>query len=125
MAAAITPRGVCGQVLQAALDKRYAIVVCPALLVELEEVLLRPKFRRYLSLDQARRYVALIAGIGESQPDPVVRPGLTPDPDDDYLPALAQAADADYLISGDPHLTGLSAIRPPVLTPRAFLDRLG
>jgi predicted nucleic acid-binding protein len=45
IAAVIAPRGVCGQVLTAALDRRYTHVASPALLAELEEVLLRPKFR--------------------------------------------------------------------------------
>lgn len=96
-----------------------------ALLAELEEVLLRPKFRRYLDVDQAQNYVALVGRIGEHHPDPVVPPDLTADPDDDYLVALTQAAGADYLISGDPHLAGLTGIAFPVLSPRAFLERLG
>jgi hypothetical protein len=52
------------------------------------------------------------------------RAALSPDPDDDYLLALAQATSTDYLISGDAHLTGLANPQPPVLTPRAFLDLL-
>lgn len=125
VAAAITPRGVCGRLLQTVLDGRCVMVVCPMLLAELAEVLLRPKFRRYISLQQARRYVALIALLGEPQPDPELSSGLTPDPDDDYLVALARAAGADCLVSGDPHLTGLADARPPVLDPRTALDRLG
>ena len=124
VAAAIAPRGVCRQLLQAVLDQRCAMIVCPALLAELQDVLVRPKFRRYLSLEQARRYVMLIAAIAESQLDPAVRPGLTPDPDDDDLVALAQAANADCLVSGDPHLMGLSGLKPPMIGPRAFLEHL-
>ena len=56
--------------------------------------------------------------------DPPEVSGLTPDPGDDYLVSLARAAGVDCLVSGDPHLTGLADPRPPVLTPRAFLDRL-
>jgi predicted nucleic acid-binding protein len=53
-----------------------------------------------------------------------VKPGLSPDPDDDYLIALARIAKADYLVSGDRHLTAISNPIPPVLTPREFRDRL-
>lgn len=124
VAAAITPVGVCGQLLQAVLDRRCGMIVCPALLAELEEVLLRQKFRRYLHLEQARSYVALVGKVGEQHPDPMIVPGLTPDPDDDYLVALAEAAGADYLISGDPHLLR-PMIRPvAVLNPRSFLEHL-
>jgi predicted nucleic acid-binding protein len=56
--------------------------------------------------------------------DPPAQAGLTPDPDDDYLIVLASSADVAYLVSGDTHLTGLTDPRPPVLTPRQFLDLL-
>lgn len=125
VAAALTPRGVCGKLLQAVLDGRYVAVTCPLLLTELREVLVRPKFRRYLSEEEALRFVAAVASATELCPDPMVQSGVTPDPDDDYLVSLAQAAGADFLISGDPHLLALGAIQPPVLNPRDFLDRLG
>jgi len=54
--------------------------------------------------------------------DPSPRPGLTPDPGDDYLVALAQKADAQYIVSGDAHLTQLTDPNPPVLTPHEFLE---
>ena len=54
----------------------------------------------------------------------MVTAGLTPDPGDDYLVALARAAKVHVLVSGDPHLSELKQARPPVLTPRAFLRRL-
>jgi predicted nucleic acid-binding protein len=56
--------------------------------------------------------------------DPPARPGLSPDPDDDYLVALARAGAADYLVSGDRHLLGMADPEPPVLTPRQFHDLL-
>ncbi len=39
--------------------------------------------------------------------------------------SLARAARADYVVSGDRHLTGLVDPLPPVLTPRQFLELLG
>jgi predicted nucleic acid-binding protein len=99
-------------------------VVCPALLAELERVLLRPKFRPYVTAQEVRAYVGLLRRLVPLEPDPETREGLTPDPGDDYLVALAQAANAHFLVSGDPHLTELKRAHPPVLTPRAFLRRL-
>jgi predicted nucleic acid-binding protein len=66
----------------------------------------------------------LIRRLSSIQPDPEITVGVTPDPGDDYLVALARAAKAHFLISGDPHLTELKQAHPPVLTPRAFLRRL-
>lgn len=98
--------------------------MCPALLGELERVLLRPKFRPYATTQEVRAYVALLRRLVALEPDPEATAGLTPDPGDDYLVALARAAKAHFLVSGDPHLTELKQARPPVLTPRAFLRRL-
>jgi len=64
-------------------------------------------------------------GLGEDAvviDDPPRPPGLSPDPDDDYLVALARVAGADYLVSGDRHLLDLADPMPPILTPRQFLD---
>ncbi len=124
IAAAITPHGVCGRVLSAALDGRYVLVASPLVLAELDEVLQRAKFRRYFSAEEARRYVALVGTIARIQPDGPPPLALSPDPDDDYLIALAQQAGVDYLVSGDPHLTGLTGCRPPIVTPAVFLNRL-
>lgn len=48
----------------------------------------------------------------------------TPDPDDDYLVALALAAGVDVLISGDTDLTDLPDCGIPVQTPRDFLTQI-
>ena len=102
----------------------YELVASPKLLAELERVLLRLKFRKYLSEEEAREYVALFRRFATLVQDPPAVAGLTPDPGDDYLVSLARIAQAHFLVSGDPHLTGLPEPWPPVLTPRAFLDQL-
>jgi uncharacterized protein len=107
------------------LDGSFELIVCPVLLAELERVLLRPKFGPYVTVQEVRAYVALLQRLSSVELDPEVTAGLTADPGDDYLVALARAAGAHVLISGDPHLTELKQARPPVLTPRVFLKRLG
>ena len=95
-----------------------------ALLGELRDVLARPKFRRWVSVPTATEYVDGLAEDAVVIDDPAAQPGLSPHPDDDYLIRLARAEAADYLISGDRHLTGLTDVNPPVLTPRQFRDLL-
>ncbi len=56
--------------------------------------------------------------------DPAQITPVCRDPDDDYLVALARAADVEALISGDADLTTLDLPDLDVLTPRALLDRL-
>jgi predicted nucleic acid-binding protein len=70
-------------------------------------------------LDDLRGFADLVADAAQ----PWAR--ATRDPKDDYLVALAQATHVDFLVSGDHDLTALAAALPPVLTPAAFLRRLG
>lgn len=125
VAAAISPGGVCGQVVRAAIDGRWQPVACPRLFEELADVLGRPKFRRWVTTDEAARFVSAVAVLAEGKPDPTPsdRP-ITSDPDDDFLILLAREAGTAVLVSGDPHLIALAGIQPAVLTPRQFLEWL-
>lgn len=118
-------KGAPAGLLRAWFEGRFDLVVSEKLLGELGRVLSRPKLVRYTSAEEVSEYVLFLrrAALTEPDPEPLTEP-LTPDPKDDYLVALARAADAGFLVSGDPHLTGLEDPRPPVLTPRAFLRRL-
>lgn len=121
VSAVISSAGPPRALLTAWTQERFELVASPALLEELREVLARPKLRRWVSAQAATAY---LAGLGHDVlliADPPLIPGLTPDPDDDYLVALARAAGADYLVSGDRHLLELTDPEPPVLTPREFL----
>lgn len=124
VSAAISPGGTCGKLLRAASDNRFTLILCPALLIELYDVLVRPKFRRYLTIDQALQFVAAVQQIGGNHPDPDDSPRLTSDPDDDYLIALSRDSHADALVSGDPHLTSLEISDPSIYTPSRFLELL-
>jgi predicted nucleic acid-binding protein len=72
--------------------------------------------------EEARRFLTELDSLVELIPD-APRPwaAVARDPDDDYLVALARAAGADALVSGDHDLTSLVGLVPPVVTPAAFL----
>lgn len=103
----------------------FDLVVSPKLLMELEEVLLRPRFRALVSEDDAHAYVDALAAEALVVADPEDVERVTRDPDDDYLVALAIVARADAIVSGDADLTQLVEPPVPVLTPRELLDQLG
>lgn len=124
VSALISPAGPPREILTAWIQGRFELVASPALLTELADVLARARFRRWVSAPTAAEFVEGLAEDAIVIEDPAPQPGLSPDPDDDYLITLARAGAADYLISGDRHLTGLADPTPPVLTPRQFLDRL-
>lgn len=124
IAALLSPSGSPARLLVAWIQGHYELVVSEQLLEELARVLARPKFRRYLPIEEAAEYVRLLRHTATLLNAPPAQAGLTPDPGDDYLVALARAADARFLISGDTHLTGMADPDPPVLTPRQFLALL-
>ncbi len=70
----------------------------------------------------ATAYVSELTRRGELWDDSPDPPGVSPDRDDDYLIALARAAEADAVISGDTDLTGLDLPDLPVLVPRRLLE---
>ena len=125
VSAAISAAGPPRQIVSAWVDGRFELIASPALLEELSDVLARPRFRRFISIATAGDFIDGLAEDAEILDDPPAQPGLSPDPDDDYLITLARAAKADYLVSGDRHLLDLTDPDPPVLTPRQFLDLLG
>ena len=125
VSALISPEGVPARILSASEEERYQLVVSERLIVELEDVLMREKFRRYATVDEAGAHVRRVREVGALADEGNNIGAFSPDPKDDYLVALARSAGADLLVSGDPHLTRLENPQPPVLTPREFLDTLG
>jgi uncharacterized protein len=109
----------------ALLDGRIEVVGCPALLGEIASVLGRERLRRYLSIDEVRRFVADLLGVMTVAADPPrPYPAICRDPNDDYLIALARAAVVDALVTGDRDLLELEDVGVAVITPRALVERL-
>ena len=103
---------------------RSELIVSALLLEELERALAYPKLRRRVPADQAAAAVQWLRRDATVRPDPRDGPPVRAvDPGDDYLIALA-AAERALLVSGDDHLLRLEG-SIPVLSPSAFLARLG
>jgi putative PIN family toxin of toxin-antitoxin system len=101
----------------------FELMVSPLLLAELERALAYPKLRRRIATDEAQRIVEWLRRAATVLPDPAGPPSVrSPDPGDDYLLALAAAADA-LLVSGDKHLLTLS-VGLPIHSPAGFLALL-
>jgi uncharacterized protein len=121
VSALITPGGVPARLLVEARDGGFELVVSAKLLDELEGVLARAKFRRYVDLDAARDFLDRLRRDAAAAPDPDGPPPLrSADPDDDYLIALAREQNA-MLVSGDKHLLDLVG-GAPILAPGDLLS---
>ena len=125
--AAVTSReGVSARLLLGALAGRFQLVASPLLLDELADVLCCPKFRRYLSIEDAHLFVNAIRELAVHVDDPPEEDDpITSDSDDDFLVLLAEVAGADVLVSGDPDLTTVLRLGLVVMTPRTFLETMG
>lgn len=105
-----------------------SLVSSPALLAELANVIGRAKFDAILartntsrerSLAEVRRLAEVI------EPPPLPQP-VCRDPDDDEVLALAIAAKADLIVSGDNDLLSLLSFRGiPILAPAAAIGFIG
>jgi len=124
ISALITPRGVCARILIHLRDGAFEVVTSPQLLAELDVVLRRERFRKYVEPADVDAFVALIARESVAHDDPPASGAvLGPDPSDEYLIRLARSAKVDALVSGDPHLLTLRG-KIPVESPRELVASL-
>ncbi len=119
----INPYGTPARVIQAVLAGQVMAVANQHLLDELATVLARPKFRRWIALADAVASVEALGREADLRPEPGAVPQRVRDPDDDYLVALGDAAEA-VIVTGDADLLEAD-LTPPAITPRELLDRLG
>ncbi len=97
------------------------LVICDEILSEIRDVLFsRPRLRKWISLDDAKRYVEMLQLHFNFVPNPVFIIPLSRDSDDDYILALAQRERANYVISGDKDLLVLRIPKLSIVTPAEF-----
>jgi putative PIN family toxin of toxin-antitoxin system len=124
VSALLQPLSAPGAVLLAWRRSEIEFVVCPALLDELTAVLGRPKLRGRIHEQEADALVSLLRSQAELRADPHVEPGLTRDPKDDFIVALARTTGAALIVSGDDDLAGVEDVSPPALRPAQLLELL-
>jgi hypothetical protein len=120
VAALLSRRGAPARLVAALHEGLFDALTCPKQLAELTGVLARPKIARHVSTDTARDFVAWLERVAVTVPDPGDVAALSPDPDDDYLIALALIGRARVIVSGGAHLLQLKDASPPVISPAEF-----
>ena len=110
------------EVLRLAIAGVIAAYLSPSMLRELREVLVRPKFKlpsevAFAIVEQLQLNLKMV------YPREAI-PVIEADPDDDAVIACAVAAQADFIITGDPHLLDLGTYQQiEILSPAAYLVR--
>jgi putative PIN family toxin of toxin-antitoxin system len=123
ISAVLSRRGAPRELIVELRRQAFELVLSAQLLVELELVLARPKFS-IVSVQDRTAFVNLVRALGRTEADPAPRPGISADPDDDYLVALAQAAGATHLVTGDRALLTDTFEGVVTISPRDFLELL-
>lgn len=108
ISALLTRNGAPAELLSRWLAGEFEAIASDALMRELEGVLMREKFRRYVEVHEARAFVALVRASAVMAGDAASPPRVSPDSGDDYLFALAASARADALVTGDKALLRVS-----------------
>ena len=99
-------------------NRNVTLLFSDALWSELDEVLARPKFKKYFTPEQAKRLVQTL--LMRSQKINVQsQVAISRDMDDDYLLALCLDSAADFLITGDRDLLTLDPFGPVRIVPLA------
>lgn len=103
---------------------RMELVVSPAVLAELADVLARPKFASAAREGRAIDFVGALRAGATMTRDPAGTEAITRDPKDDYLVRLALSLAGTVLVSGDRDLLESDTGDVEILTPREFIDRV-
>jgi len=124
LSALLSPLGAPAKLLDAWERKAFTLVACDALIAELRNVASRPFFRARL---RASTVELLAAGLQSFSlycksmpPGPVAA-----DPKDSYLLALAEASQAEFLVTGDKELLSVRRHKDTrIVTPAAMIALL-
>jgi putative PIN family toxin of toxin-antitoxin system len=95
-------------------DTRLTILYGTQLIDEFSEVIHRPKFRKYISPDQIKRFIGMVLPKLAIVEMTSVITGSR-DPKDNYLLALSRDGNADYLVTGDPDLLVLERFEDTIV----------
>ena len=127
ISAALSPSGTAAQVVRAVL-LYHSAVFSQATFAELETRIWKPKFDRYIGLDERASILhdARSAALWVEIPTHLLSQRWSRDPDDDVFIRTALAANASWLLTGDDDLLMLPAIDGlQVMSPAQALGALG
>jgi putative PIN family toxin of toxin-antitoxin system len=100
VSALIAPSGKPAAIHNAWTEGKFTLLTCAAHLEELRSTLLKSRVGDLIKPYKAGRLVNQIKRLAENI-DPLPPVHRSPDPADDFLLALSEAGNADYLVTGD------------------------
>lgn len=123
ISATLSPGGTPGRIFRLWFEGAYELVVSEILLDELQRAFGYPKLESRVPTAEVQELFEVLGRGATHSRDPDNAPDVrSPDPDDDYLIALA-AESRSVLVSGDSDLLSLSG-QIPVRSPLEFLGMI-
>ena len=118
----LLPSSIPGRAVRKAVDNGL-LLVSEATMEELADVLARPKFDRYISLEDRQQFLRLLGRLAEFVP--IVYPvRACRDPKDNKFLEVALNGKAAVILSGDSDLLALHPWQGiPILSPAEYLKR--
>jgi putative PIN family toxin of toxin-antitoxin system len=118
----LLPSSIPGQAVRDAVD-RSILLVSEATMNELADVLSRPKFDHYVSLEDRQEFLRLLGRVAEFVAS-VYTVRECRDPKDDKFLEVALSGKADLILTGDADLLTLNPWRGiAILSPAGYLKR--
>ena len=115
-----------GRIYRAWIEGGFTLLTCADQLTEMRNTLRKPALAARIRPHDAGRLMNDLKHFSESV-DPLPHVDRSPDPEDNFLLAAAEAGHADYLVTGDK--SGLLALHKHqgtrIITARDFAESLG
>ncbi len=116
VSAILTPKGNPAKILKLVLEGKLNLIISPAILGETQRVLLYPRLVKLMQKNKITKK-EVYNFLGKMSKIAVITPGkleidaILDDPTDNKILTCALEGEADYIISGDHHLTDLKILQ--------------
>jgi hypothetical protein len=124
VSAYLVPTGKPARILSLARQGKLDVCLSEEILREIRRTLLRPKLQRIhkSAPQEIDRFLQAFAEVVDLVPGTMEVDEVNDDPDDNKVLACALEGKADFVVSGDHHLTDIGSFRGiPIVKPDAFL----
>jgi putative PIN family toxin of toxin-antitoxin system len=122
----ISEHGVPRQIIKAWQQRQFTLLTSALIIAEVVRVLHYPRIQERYRLSEEDILLIRDTLLNDAEVlEDLYQVTRSRDPDDDLFLACALEGHADYLVSGDSHLTEIKYYHGvQIVTPRQFLDRL-
>lgn len=124
VSAYLVPGGKPARILSLARQGKLTICLSPPILSEVKQTLLRPKLQKIhkATAKEIERFLKALTSVVVMTAGTEEIDAVKDDPDDNKILACALEGEANFIVSGDHHLTDMKVFQNiPIVNPDAFL----